>query len=158
MNSERLCLKEKGVSLMLIFIMEIHSSDNLLFDNVSLLSIRIPEHPTWLLTDSPWRSALHPTRSHTWSRLGPGTVFQGACNLHLDNKTQETIRDKITTRLLQREQLWAITYKKATNQLPLWRCREQKQGTARDPCMQHRQGGGQTSEATPPAPPTLPSP
>lgn len=72
------------------------------------------------------------------------------------------MRWKITTCLLQREQLWAITYKKATNQLPLWRCREQKQGIAPDPCMQHQQGGGQTSEATPSAPPThwctLPSP
>ena len=49
---------------------------------------------------------------------------------------------------MQLGQLWAIGYKKATNQLLSLRCLKQKQGTAHDPSTQHHDGGGQIIQAS----------
>ena len=55
-------------------------------------------------------------------------------------------------------ELGIIRYRRATDQLPLLRGQEQKQGPVRDPCTQHHPGGGQSTWATALARPTNPSP
>ena len=101
------------------------------------------------------------SRWSLWDRLGPGTWDPLLQGLHLDKRlleqqnTKELWGTKNNCVHVQSGQIMNSKIQKGQNATvtsPLVRCQEQKHGTTRDPCTQHREGGGQTSSATPPAP------